>query len=125
MLIGCVADAHLGATGDGCQLARLRHAARVTVQLAGVRGGCPGMADVCGVVGPDQCPAVDGKLGRRWWLGEETHDDQCSMLCGRARECRPQWVAQNAAYIALRRQGAQCAMASARGRTLGRVGDVT
>ena len=52
MLIGCVADVRLGATGDGCQHARLRHAARVTVQLTGVRGGCLGLADVCGVVGP-------------------------------------------------------------------------
>ena len=48
MLTGRVADARLGATGDDCQLARLRHAARVTVQLIGVRGGCLGLADVCG-----------------------------------------------------------------------------
>ena len=113
MLTGCVADARLGATGDSCQLARLRHAARVTVQLVEVRGGCPGLANVCGVVGPDLCPAMDGKLDRRWWLGEETHDYRGSMLCGGARAYRPQWVAHNAAYVALRRQGAHCAMASA------------
>ena len=56
----------------------------MTVQLADVQGGCPGLADVCGVVGPDQCPAMDGKLDRRCSLGKEIYDDQCSMLCGGA-----------------------------------------
>ena len=84
MLTGCVADARLGATGDCCQIARLRRAAMVPVQLANVQGGFPGPTDVCDVVGLEQCPAMDRKLDRRCSLGEETCGDRRSMLCGKA-----------------------------------------